>query len=148
MKNTIIVLVILIAVVLVGAVGLKFWARPGRISPEKSRAMVLEAWRNYKNAPVKGIKTIEYRIADRTYRVKPDYSNYPNLPLIEDILSSLFAQVPIDKADEFLDTVSIKHAGRTRIAGRMVERIRLSPKGYSGQSAELRIDPEKNYRGQ
>jgi len=144
MKNTIIVLVIVIAVALLGAVGLKFWARPGRISPEKSRAMVLEAWWNYRNTPVKGIKIIEYRIADRTYRVKPDYSNYPNLPLIEDLLSSLFAQIPIDKADEFLDTVRIKHAGRTRIAGRLVERIRLSPRGYNGQSAELWIDPEKD----
>jgi len=146
-KIFIIIVVVIIVVTLLGTVGLKFWARGGRLTEDQSRELVLNAWAQpvIVEYDTHGIpRMVEYRIGDRNYLVKPDYTNYPKLPVIESILKNLFPQVPYEDADEFLDTVDILHAGRTRVAGFTVERIALKPSGYTGHSIELWVGAENN----
>ncbi len=88
-----------------------------------------------------GTREVSYLLANRRYRVRNEYPGILGDSNPEDILSDIFPQVQIN--EEFVDRLTIHHAGRVRAAGRTCERIRLSPSGYSGGSLELWIDPGK-----
>ena len=138
-----IVIFIIVAIIIVAAVlygGYAYWARPGRLSESSCSDLVQLAWTRAQSGRITGQADFGYRLGERFYRVRADVNAADNFPLLAGALTRIFPEVMPDEA--FADRVKMAHTGRARVAGRVIERIRLAPVQYTGDLIELWIDPE------
>ncbi len=132
----------IVAVIVIAAGALMFWARPDRLSEQECRDLVQNAWDHNQTGYLTGKRLLEYRLGQRTYRIRAEFENYNQYPALMQMIEDLFPQTGPDEG--FFNSLDIRHMGRTRVVGHPVEKIRLTPAEYTGGSIELWIHPDRN----
>ena len=116
-----------------------WWARPNRLSQAQCRDLVTRAWQSIQAEAPSGARILDFNVAGRDRRAIVGAPRLENLAHVADRLREMFPQSTPD--DAFFGRVNLTNTGRMRVAGRVCERIRISPSAYAGDSIELWIDP-------
>jgi hypothetical protein len=131
--------VLLVAAILLAWAGYAYWSRPDRLSEAECRALVDQAWARGRQMAPEGPRILEYDLGGRIHRVRSKSPSPEGTSMIAERLRAVFPQRKPD--DVFFGNVLVSHAGRLRTGGRICEKIRLSPRSYRGDSAEIWVDP-------
>jgi hypothetical protein len=134
------VIIPIAAVLLIGCGLYALWARPGRLSTESCRDLVVKAWDGVQSGELNGTKVLDARFGKqyRTYKVDSPLGKAGEK--FADAIKDAFPQGKPDEA--FFKRFDVKHMGRVLVFGRACEKVRISPSKYDGNSTELWIDPK------
>lgn len=144
-RNRILLIVIMTLVLLAVFVSaaVAFWARPDRLSESQCKSLVLLAWKSANSKSLEGKKAFQINLSGKNRRIDAVLDRLAENQELGKKLRNVLPQREPD--DEFFKNMTLRHTGRTMIAGRICEKVRISPAAYKGDSLELLTDSKTGY---
>jgi len=134
-RIAVIIAIAILAFLLIG--GYFVWARPGRLNRNQCIKLMHKAFERGKMKP-SGTRIVEMMVGNRYMRLSKPPLGMENIGPLREGLG--FSET-VEPDDSFFDNFEVRHAGRIFAAGRVCERIRISPREYAGDSTELWMHP-------